>query len=292
MKTGNDIGNGGIPTDSQGELMPLQRRIPTTWAALILSTVLSAQPVAVRQMEGQLRGFLVLRTLNGEIVADGDSLQVTHGGQITNHLTFHFKDGSLQDETVVFTQNGHFRVLSDHLVQKGPTFKHPMDVAINAATGQVTVTYTDDKGQQKVDRDQLKLPPDLVNGIVPVVLKNLPPGQQSIIESMVVATPKPMLIKLAMHVESEDSFSTGSASHKATRYQVHVDIGGIKGVLAPIIGKQPPDTRVWISEGSCSSFLKSEGPSYEGGPIWRTELVSPVWQDGITGMVERKGQPR
>jgi len=122
----------------------------TVSSVLFLSAVLSAQPVAVRQMEGEVRGFAVLRTLNGEIVADGDSTQVTHGGQITNRLTFHFKDGSLQDETVVFTQNGHFRVLSDHLVQKGPTFKHPMDVAINTVTGQVTVIYKDDKGEEKV----------------------------------------------------------------------------------------------------------------------------------------------
>jgi hypothetical protein len=239
-------------------------------------------------MEGEVRGFLVLRTMNGEMVADGDSTQVTHGGQITNRLTFHFKDGSLQDETVVFTQNGHFRVLSDHLVQKGPTFKHPMDVAINAVTGQVTVTYTDDKGEEKVNTDHLKLPSDLANGIVPVVIKNLPPGVPTITESMVVATPKPMLIKVAISAENEDSFSTGSASHKARRYQLHVDIGGIKGVLAPLVGKEPPDTHVWMSEGDCPSFLKSEGPSYEGGPIWRTELVSPAWQDGASGRSTRQ----
>src|SRR5580658_7460292 len=121
----------------------------------------------------------------------------------------------------------------------------------------------------------MNLPSDLDNGIVPIVLKNLPAGAQSITQSMVVATPKPLLIKLVIHPEGEDSFATGSAIHKATRYDLKVDIGGVRGVVAPLVGKQPPDTRVWVVAGDCPSFLKSEGPGYEGGPIWRTELVSP-----------------
>jgi hypothetical protein len=257
-------------------------------SAVLFQSSLLAQPISVRQMEGEVRGFLVLHTLSGEIVADGDSTQLTHGGQITNRLVYHFKDGSVQEETVVFTQTGHFRVLSDHLVQKGPTFKQPMDVSIDAVTGQVTVSYTDDKGQQKVENARMKLPPDLANGIIPVVLKNMAPGTQSVTESMVVATPKPLLIKLVMSVEGKDSFSTGSATHEATRYDIKVDIGGVRGVLAPLVGKQPPDTRVWISAGDCPSFLKSEGPDFQGGPIWRNELVSPVWgSDNVTATANR-----
>ena len=257
--------------------------IAVAWAALFQTAVLPAQPIAVRQLEGEVRGFLVIRNPEGAIIADGDSTQVTHGGQITNRLVFHFKDGSIQDETVVFSQSGHFRVLSDRLVQKGPTFKHPMDVSINAATGLVTVRSTDDKGQEKVDSAHMKLPPDLANGIVPFVLKNLAPGAQSVTESMVVATPKPLLVKLVIAAEGADSFSTGTASHQATRYNIKVDIGGIRGVLAPLVGKQPADTRVWISDGDCPAFLKSNGPSYEGGPIWLTELVSAAWHDGASG---------
>jgi hypothetical protein len=256
--------------------------------AAVLAASLPAQPVAVRQTEGLVRGFLVLRNQDGTTVGDGDSLQTTRRGQIVERLTVHFKDGSLQDETTVFSQNGHFRVLSDHLVQKGPTFKHPMDVSIDAVSGLVTVVHTDDKGETKTEREHMKLPPDLANGIVPVLLTNLPPGEQSLTESMVVATPKPMLIKLQIHAEGEDSFSTGTASHKATRYNIHVDIGGIKGVIAPLVGKEPPDTRVWISQGDCPSFVKSEGPTFEDGPIWRTELVSPAWPNGAAGTAARE----
>jgi hypothetical protein len=261
--------------------------IAIAWAAIIQPASLPAQPVAVRQLEGLVHGFVVLRDQDGTVIGDGDSLQTTRRGQIVYELVVHFKDGSLQDETTVFTQNGHFRLVSDHLVQKGPTFKHPMDVMIDAVSGLVTVIHAGDKGEQKTESEHMKLPPDLANGMVPVLLTNLAAGEQALTESMVVATPKPMLIKLQIHAEGEDSFTTGSASHKATRYNVHVDIGGIKGVIAPIVGKEPPDTHVWISQGDCPSFLKAEGPTFEGGPIWRTELVSPAWPSGGTGAATR-----
>lgn len=38
-----------------------------------------------------------------------------------------------------------------------------------------------------------------------------------------------------------------------------------------------PPTRVWILEGEAPAFVKSEGPLYLGGPIWRIELTNPVW---------------
>jgi len=244
--------------------------------------------VAVRQLEGQIHGFLVLRTADGSIIADGELLQTTHGGEVTSRLIFHFKDGSLNDETAVFSQRGHFHLLSDHLVQKGPAFKRATDMSVNGSTGLVTVLSTDDNGKDKTETARLTLPPDLANGIVPILLKNLPPEAQSATFSMVVATPKPLLVKLEITAEGTDPFSTGGANHKATRYDVKVKIGGVKGVVAPLVGKQPPDTYVWILGGSSPAFVKSQGPLSEGGPIWLTELVSPVWPKVATEAPERK----
>ena len=42
-------------------------------------------------------------------------------------------------------------------------------------------------------------------------------------------------------------------------------------------GKQPPDIHVWIHGGNAPAFLREEGQFYEGGPLWRIELVSPVF---------------
>jgi hypothetical protein len=255
---------------------------------ILLACAAWGEPVTVRQVEGSLHGFLVLRSPEGSVIADGELTQITRAGHITSRLVFRFKDGSVQDETTVFSQAGHFRVLTDHLVQKGPVFKRPMDVSINGSTGLVTVRFKDDKGNDKVETATMKLPLDLANGMIPVLLKNLAPGAASTTVSMVVATPKPLLVKLVISSEGDEAFTTGGASHTATRYDIKVDIGGVRGVLAPIVGKQPPDTHVWMLGGSSPAFVKSEGPSFEGGPSWLTELVSPVWPKGATTSASTK----
>ena len=71
--------------------------------------------------------------------------------------------------------------------------------------------------------------------------------------------------------------SPGSTTRTATHYTLKVDIGGLSGVLAPLLGKQPPDSHVWILGGEAPAFVKSEQPLYMGGPLWRIELVSPTW---------------
>ncbi|MBI4485154.1 MAG: hypothetical protein HY655_04000 [Acidobacteria bacterium] len=37
-------------------------------------------------------------------------------------------------------------------------------------------------------------------------------------------------------------------------------------------------SHVWVLEGEAPAFVKSEAPLFVGGPIWRMELVSPVWR--------------
>jgi len=150
------------------------------------------------------------------------------------------------------------------------------DAQIDAASGQVKVRYTDD-GKEKVVTGRFDLPPDVVNGLVLTLLKNIRSDVPQTKVSMVAATPKPRLVRLAITPQGEDLFSIGGASRKATHYVVKVEIGGAAGLVAPLLGKQPPDTHVWILGGEAPAFVKSEGPLYFGGPIWRIELVSPVW---------------
>jgi hypothetical protein len=96
---------------------------------------------------------------------------------------------------------------------------------------------------------------------------------------MVAAPPKPRLVKLAVRPLGEDFFFIAGSKRKAMHYAVKVEIGGVAGVLAPLVGKQPPESDVWILEGEAPAFLKFEGPLYEGGPIWRIEPTNPTWPD-------------
>jgi hypothetical protein len=250
--------------------------------ALMIMTLLSpltanAEPVNVRFTEGLVHGFLTLKTLDGEQLAEGDLIQTAKGFRVTTRLTFHFKDGSLYDETAVYSQRQRFRLLSDHIVQKGPSFPQPTDMTIDVASGQVTVRYADDHGEQKVESEHLDLPPDLSNGLILTLLKNVRPDAPPKSFGFVAATPKPRLVKLVITPQAEDSFTLAGSPRKATHYQLKVDIGGITGLVAPLVGKQPPDSHVWILEGEAPAFVKSEQPLYNGGPLWRIELVSPTW---------------
>ncbi|HEV8316753.1 MAG TPA: hypothetical protein VGQ10_05065 [Vicinamibacterales bacterium] len=245
---------------------------------VLAATRLAGEPVAVRHVEGLVHGFLALRTLDGKTVADGDLIQNASGDRVTSRLVFRFKDGSLRDETAVFSQGQHFRLLSDRLVQKGPTFPQPLEMTIDCASGRVNVRYTDKNGSPKVEDEQLELPPDLANGITLTLLKNVKPDALPASLSMVVPTPKPRLVKLALSNAGEERFVTGQTPRKATHYIVKVEIGGIAGLIAPLVGKQPPDSHVWVLGGEAPAFVKSEGPMFLGGPNWRIELVSPSWR--------------
>jgi hypothetical protein len=232
------------------------------WALLLPSSVLSQSAVVVRYTGGLVHGLLVLRTLEGNVLADGEVTEVAHGDRVTSHLILRFRDGSTNEDTAVFSQRHTFRPLSDHLIQKGPAFKQPPDVSVDRSTGQVTVRYTDNDGKEKTVTDhRLKLPADVSNGMVLTLLKNIRPDVPLTTLSMIAAAPKPRLVKLLISPEGEESFSAGGLAHKATRYIVKVDIGGVAGVVAPILGKQPEDTHIWILGGDAPSFVKLEGRS-------------------------------
>jgi len=95
--------------------------------------------------------------------------------------------------------------------------------------------------------------------------------------SMVVATPKPRLVTLEISPPTVESFSTNGMPRKAAHYVIKINLGGISGVVAPLVGKQPPDSHVWMLQGDVPVFVKAEQPFYAGGPVWRIELTSPTW---------------
>jgi len=241
----------------------------------------SPPPIPVRFAEGLVHGFLALRTTNGDSLATGDLLQTAAGDQVTVRVVFHFKDGSLHDETAVYTQRGVFRLLSDHLVQKGPAFPMPIDLAIDRARSEVTVKYKDDHGAEKTETERMALPDDLVNGIITTVLKNVRAEDGPVVLSYIGTTPKPRLVKLDVSKGGVEPFSTAGQARKAMHFVVKVDIGGLSGLLAPLVGKKPPDSHIWILQGAVPAFVRSDAALYVGGPIWRIDLVSPAFpKDG------------
>ena len=247
--------------------------------AVLASSVAHAAAVPVRFPEGVVHGFLTLATPAGKILADGDSIQFARGDRVTSRLVFRFRDGSLQDETTVFLQRDRFELLTDHMIQKGPSFPHPIEITIDRPAGHVTVRTTGKDGREETIDRRMELPADLANGLVPTLLKNLPAGAGKTSAPYLAATPKPSIVTLALSRDGGDTISVGSSRRKAQRWVVHVELSGIKGVLAKLLGKQPPDTHIWIFGGDAPTFLRSESPAWFGGPMWVIRLSAPAWPE-------------
>lgn len=237
----------------------------------------SADPVPVHHPEGTLHGFLSLSTPSGKVLAVGDVLQVAEGDRVTSHVVFHFKDGSLDDEITVFTQKGEFRLISDHHVQKGPFFPTAIDMVIDAASGQVTVRSQKKNGKEEVKSEHMDLPPDLYNGLITSIAKNLNPETAETKVSMIPATPDPRLVTLSIASRGTRAFSLAGQRRKALGYEIKFKLGGLAGVVAPLVGKSPPDVQVWVMGGEIPTFIREQGPTYAQGPILIIQLVSPVW---------------
>lgn len=250
------------------------------WLLLVLALLVpvpsNGEPVRVRFEEGLVHGFLALRTLDGRTIADGDLFQSCRGSRVTSRLVFRFRDGSSSVETVTFDQRGPFRLLRDRVVQKGPSFPAPMDQTIDVANGHVVVRTVED-GKEKLYDESMDLPPDLANGLVLTLLKNLDGATSEATVSFLAATPKPRLVKLKFRRLGEEPFATGGTGRKAVHYLVKVDVPGLAGVVAGVLGKEPPDSHVWVLHGDAPAFVRSEAPLYAGGPLWRIDLVSPTW---------------
>jgi hypothetical protein len=281
-RTGN-----GIWIANPGQHMNARRRLGTALARrlLVLATVplwlceVEAAPVPVRFAEGVTHGFLLLHTVDGGLIASGDLLQVPRGGTIENRMVFQFKDGSLFDETVVFTQQRVFGMQSYHLVQRGPAYAEDTEISLQRASGKYRVkTKSHKDGHEEAIDGTLTLPPDVYNGLVFTVVKNLPKETSATIH-LVAFTPKPLLIELELIPAGEQKMMVGQLTKTAIHYILRPHPGGWLELFAKLLGRMPSDHHVWLLNDGAPAFARFEGPLNPTGPVWRIELTSPRWPE-------------
>lgn len=260
--------------------------IPGSHAKCLITLVLIAvlfpagnvqgQGVSVRHRQGAVYGFLTLRDQAGAIIAAGDLTQVPDGDRIKARMVLHFRDGSIHDETSVYSQKQTFRLISDRLVQRGPSFPNPCDITIDMHSQQVSVSASS-KGKEAVRTEHMDLPPDLSNGFIYILIANLQAEDPKIELPYLSPTSKPRMVKLAIVADGTEQFKISGRRYQAVKYDVKVEIGGVTGAVAPIVGKQPPDTYVWVAEGGPPTIVRVDTALYVDGPVWSIRLASPVW---------------
>ena len=242
-------------------------------AALALGLTFSAaasavaEPVVVRFSEGVGRGFPILRDAKGEKIAQGDLVQVARGDRVENRLTFRFRDGSLYDETVVFSQRDVFTLISYRLVQRGPSFPESIEASVDRETGLYTVRYRGDQDSpEETFKGAFEMPEDAYNGMLGTLMKNLPTGGSATVQ-IIAFTPKPRAVGMLLMPSLEEPVMMSETAVHATRFLVKPQLG----LFASLLVADLPDIKVWIAGGGAPAFLKFEGPLYFMGPIWKIE---------------------
>ena len=235
-----------------------------------------ADPVAVRLVEGNYRAFLAVRTLEGAAIAHGEQSQRPVGGTLQTRLHLKFQDGSVHEEAVTYTQKKVFRVERYHLVQRGASFP-TMDVSFDRKTGTYKAVTQSKQGEdEKTASGALEIPADVYNGMAATLLKNLPASGRASVQ-MMGFMPKPIVIKMDLSTEGEDRVSVGGRVMKVNRHLAKLDVGGLKGAVAKLIGKDPPDLRYSLVAGSVPVFVRFEGPMFLNGPTVRIEQTTVQW---------------
>jgi hypothetical protein len=249
-------------------------------AALQWPSSLAAAPVPVRFLEGLTHGFLVLRTLDGTLIASGDLFQSAKSGEVESRMLLHFKDGSLFEEKVVFTQQRVFTLKNYRLMQRGPAFTDDTEISLERATGKYRVkTKAHKDGKEKVHEGTLDLPLDVYNGgMILTVAKNLPKGASEIVHT-VAFTPTPRLIQLELAPAGEQRVLVGALARTATDYVFKPKLGVLLKLVATVLGRVPPDSHAWIVASEMPAFVRFEGPLSVTGSVWRLEPTLPRWVD-------------
>ena len=240
--------------------------------AITLGTAALAEPISVRHIQSPMHRFMVARSEAGKIIASGEFSQVVQGDEVTMRLTYHFVDGSIDDETTTYRQQGTFRLVRNHHIQQGPFFVKPVDFTVEASTGMATSRTTDRNGRIHVESEHMDLPDDLANGFVGTLLLNVPQNATPFRVGMLAPVGGGRLIHILISPEGEQQFHTEGQTLKAAVFRIHPELGGIVGVIAPLIGLQPKDVLVWVLEDNEPAVVRIVGQLGGYGPVVSSDL--------------------
>jgi hypothetical protein len=240
--------------------------------AITLGTAAPAEPISVRHIQRPMHRFMVARSEAGKIIAKGEFSQVVQGDEVTMRLTYKFVDGSIDDETTTYRQQGTFRLIRNHHIQKGPFFVKPADFTVEASSGIATSRTADKNGNIHVESHHIDLPDDLANGFVGTLLLNVPQNTTPFRVGILTPVGGGRLIRILISPEGEQPFYTTGQTLKPTVFRIHPELGGIVGVIASLNGLQPKDVMVWVLEGEEPAVVRIVGQLGGYGPVVSSEL--------------------
>jgi len=252
--------------------MARSRFLVAAFLTIISSTAAPAERIPVKHIQLPRHEFMVARSETGKIIARVEFSQNVQGDEVTMRLTYRFVDGSIDDETTTYRQQGTFRLVRSHHIQKGPFFAKPVDFAVEAATGMATSRTAAKNGKMHVESEHIDLPDDLANGFVGTLLLNVPPKTAPFRVGILAPVFGGRLIRILISPEGEQPFQKTGQTFKAMVFRIHPELGGILGVIAKLLGLQPKDVMVWVLEGEKPAVMRVVGQLGGSGPVVSSEL--------------------
>jgi hypothetical protein len=240
--------------------------------AISICTAARAESISVKHIQLPRHDFMVARSETGKIVARVEFTQQVQGDEVTMRLTYNFVDGSIDDETTTYRQQGRFRLVRDHHIQQGPFFAKPVDFTVEAASGVATTRTVEKNGEIHVENERIDLPNDLANGFVGTLLLNVAPDTTPFRVGILAPVFGGRLIRILISPEGEQPFQRSGQTLKATVFRIHPELGGVLGMIATLVGLQPKDVMVWVLEGDKPAVVRVVGQLGGAGPVLSSEL--------------------
>ena len=240
--------------------------------ALFLGVAATAEQLEVQHRQMLMHQFMQARAENGQILGHAEFTQTVQGDEVTMRLRYQFADGSVDDETTTYRQQGTFQLVRDRHIQSGAFFAKPVDFTVDGTTGMATTITTDTKGRTHTSSEHMDLPKDLSNGFVGTLLVNVPRNTRPFRVSLLVPVNGGRLIHIQISAEGERRFQMSGQNLTATVFRIHPDLGRVVGLFARMLGLQPKDVLVWVLEGEQPAVVRILGQLGGSGPVLSSEL--------------------
>ena len=282
-----EIENAGARTNGRRHADAVRRRGARTVALLLFAVAGIAShgaaqgtrrsesaAIPVRFAEGTIHGFLELRSASGDVLAHGDLLVLAKNSGIQSRMVFHFAK-SVFEETVTFTQHGVFTMQNYHLIQRGPAFADDIEVNLARSGDYVVKSKAHADGKERTFTGTLDLPPDVYNGMVITIAKNLRPNTAETVH-IVAFTPEPRVIALELAPMTTEKVLIGTHEEAVSHIALKPKLGALLRFFASLKGQAVPDSQLWIVTDQVPAFVRFRGPLYTG-PVWEITLATPTW---------------
>ena len=252
--------------------MERNRLLVAAFLTITFATATQAERIPVKHIQVPMHSSMVARSETGKIIAQVEFTQAVQGDEVTMRLTYHFVDGSIDDETTTYRQQGTFRLVRNHHIQKGPFFANSVDFTVEADTGVATSRAADKNGNINVESEHMDLPDDLAKGFVGTLLLNVPHNTTPFRAGILTPVFGGRLIRILISPEGEQPFHKAGQTLKATVFRIHPELGGFLGMIAKLMGLEPKDVIVWILEDEKPAVVRIVGQLGGSGPVLSSEL--------------------